>query len=152
VIWGQVLAIRGGGWLVIRVGTDLKSVPAMKRYLEEYIRKDLQRKIILLTGPRQTGKTTLAKMLSHNFDYFNYDNAEHRLGLMEKSWDRSRELVIFDELHKLKNWKSWLKGIYDTEKIPPPLLSWEAPSSMSIKKLEIPWREGFLSSDSIPSI
>jgi predicted AAA+ superfamily ATPase len=103
VIWGQVLAIRGGGWLVIRVGTDLKSVPAMKRYLEEYIRKDLQRKIILLTGPRQTGKTTLAKMLSHNFDYFNYDNAEHRLGLMEKSWDRSRELVIFDELHKLKN-------------------------------------------------
>ncbi len=37
---------------------------AMKRYLEEYIRKDLQRKIILLTGPRQTGKTTLAKILS----------------------------------------------------------------------------------------
>jgi DNA helicase TIP49 (TBP-interacting protein) len=49
----------------------------MKRYLEEYIRKDLKRKIILLTGPRQTGKTTLAKMLSHHFDYFNYDNAEH---------------------------------------------------------------------------
>jgi predicted AAA+ superfamily ATPase len=41
---------------------------------------------------------------------------------MEKSWDRSRELVIFDELHKLKNWKSWLKGIYDTEKIPPSLV------------------------------
>jgi len=41
----------------------------MKRYLEKYIQKDLKRKIVLLTGPRQTGKTTLAKMLSHHFDY-----------------------------------------------------------------------------------
>lgn len=94
----------------------------MKRYLEKYIQKDLKRKIVLLTGPRQTGKTTLAKMLSHHFDYFNYDDAEHRLSLMEKSWDRSKDLVIFDELHKLKNWKSWLKGIYDTEKIPPSII------------------------------
>jgi uncharacterized protein len=94
----------------------------MKRYLEKYIRKDLKRKIILLTGPRQTGKTTLSKMLDTSFDYFKYDNAEHRLSLMEKSWDRSRPLVIFDELHKMKNWKSWLKGIYDTEKIPPSLV------------------------------
>lgn len=95
---------------------------AMKRYLEKYIRKDLKRKIILLTGPRQTGKTTLSKMFSKSYDYFNYDNAEHRLGLMEKSWDRSKDLIIFDELHKLKNWKSWLKGIYDTEKIPPAIM------------------------------
>lgn len=94
----------------------------MKRYLEKYIQKDLKRKIILITGPRQTGKTTLSKMLKGTYDYFNYDNAEDRLGLLEKSWDRSRELVIFDELHKLNNWKSWLKGIYDTERIPPAIV------------------------------
>jgi len=94
----------------------------MKWYLEKYIQSDLKRKIVLLTGPRQTGKTTLAKMLKTDFDYFNYDNAEHRLSLLKKSWNRSRELVIFDELHKMKNWKSWLKGIYDTEKIPPSLI------------------------------
>ena len=42
---------------------------------------------------------------------------------MEKSWDRApKPLVIFDELHKMKNWKSWLKGIYDTETIPPSLI------------------------------
>ncbi|MFO7715975.1 ATP-binding protein [Desulfosarcina sp.] len=91
----------------------------MERYLQTPILTDLPRKIVLLTGPRQSGKTTLAKMLSDDFDYLNFDNPEHRLGLMDRSWDRSRQLVIFDELHKLKNWKSWLKGIYDTEKIPP---------------------------------
>jgi len=94
----------------------------MKRYLEKYIQSDLKRKIVLLTGPRQTGKTTLARMLTADFDYFNYDNAEQRISLLEKSWDRSRKLVIFDELHKMKNWKSWLKGIYDTEKIPSSLI------------------------------
>jgi len=94
----------------------------MKRYLTKYIKEDLDKKIILLTGPRQTGKTTLSKMLGDDFDYFNYDNVDDRLGLKEGSWDRSKPLVIFDELHKLKNWKSWLKGIYDKEGIPPSLL------------------------------
>jgi len=94
----------------------------MKRYLTKYIQKDLDKKIILLTGPRQTGKTTLSKMTNEDFDYFNFDSIDDRLSLTEKSWDRSRELIIFDELHKLKGWKSWLKGIYDTEGIPPSLL------------------------------
>jgi uncharacterized protein len=94
----------------------------MKRYITKYIQEDLYKKIILLTGPRQTGKTTLSKMLGNDFDYFNYDNVDDRLGLQERSWDRSKSLVIFDELHKLKNWKSWLKGIYDKEGIPPSIL------------------------------
>ena len=94
----------------------------MKRYLTKYIQEDLTTKIILLTGPRQTGKTTLSKMLKSDYDYFNFDNLEDRLRLQEKSWDRSKDLIIFDELHKLKNWKSWLKGVYDTEGIPPSLL------------------------------
>jgi len=61
-------------------------------------------------------------MLTPNYDYFNFDNLDDRLALKKKTWDRSKELVIFDELHKLKNWKSWLKGIYDTEGITPPIL------------------------------
>jgi len=94
----------------------------MNRYLEKYILEDLPSKIVLLTGPRQTGKTTLSKMLISNYDYLNFDNPEHRLSLLERSWDRSKKIVIFDELHKLKNWKSWLKGIYDTECFPPSIL------------------------------
>ncbi len=73
-------------------------------------------------GPRQCGKTTLAKQLYTDFDYFNYDAAEDRLALKEKSWDRQKKLIIFDELHKMDNWKRWLKGIYDTEGIPPEYL------------------------------
>ena len=75
----------------------------MKRVLINNIRTDLVKKIVLVSGPRQAGKTTLAKMIDPSFDYFNYDSAEHRLALMEKSWDRAKSLVIFDELHKLRN-------------------------------------------------
>lgn len=94
----------------------------MNRYLTENIRNDLADKIILITGPRQSGKTTLSRMLVDSFDYFNFDNPQHRISLLDRSWDRKKTLIIFDELHKLKNWKSWIKGVYDTEGIPPSLV------------------------------
>ena len=76
----------------------------------------------MLTGPRQCGKTTLSRMLHPDNQYLNYDFAEHRLLLNEKSWDRQKALVIFDELHKMDGWKGWLKGIYDVEGMPPAIL------------------------------
>lgn len=94
----------------------------MKRYIQSYIEKDLPKKIILVTGPRQCGKTTLSKQLDPSFDYFNYDAAAHRLALKELSWDRQKKLIIFDELHKMKGWKRWLKGIYDTEGVSPHII------------------------------
>lgn len=90
-----------------------------QRSLTSCTQRDLKRKIVLLSGPRQSGKTTLAKMLQNDFDYLNYDFSEHRLLLSEKSWDRGCALIIFDELHKMDNWKSWLKGIFDVEGILP---------------------------------
>lgn len=94
----------------------------MKRSLTSHIKEDLNNKIVFLTGPRQTGKTTLSKMLFKNYEYCNHDLAEHRVALTEKSWDRKKDLIIFDELHKKKNWKAWIKGIYDTEGARPRLL------------------------------
>ncbi len=94
----------------------------MERYLKNALLADIQEKIILLTGPRQCGKTTLSQMLIDDYQCFNYDLADHRLLVAEKSWDRDKSLIIFDELHKMDRWKSWLKGIYDVEGIPPALL------------------------------
>jgi predicted AAA+ superfamily ATPase len=94
----------------------------MKRYLEEALVEDIRQKIVLLTGPRQCGKTTLSLMLCDDHQYLNYDLAEHRLLVAEKSWDREKSLIILDELHKMDKWKSWLKGIYDVEGIPPGIL------------------------------
>lgn len=76
----------------------------------------------MILGPRQAGKTTLAKMLAQRYDYFNYDNDGHRVALRKKDWDRKKELVIFDELHKMKGWKSWLKGIFDVEGTSPGII------------------------------
>lgn len=102
-------------------GIDVR-IAGMQRNLQNLIIQDLPHKIVLLTGPRQCGKTVLAKQLRIHFDYLNYDSAEDRVALIKKSWDRQKNLIIFDELHKMKQWKRWLKGIYDTEGIPPELL------------------------------
>lgn len=94
----------------------------MRRYLENPIKKDLQEKIVILSGPRQVGKTTLSRQLVPAYAYFNYDSSADRRAIKNEEWPRDTQLIIFDELHKMKNWKSWIKGIYDTEGIPPGLL------------------------------
>jgi predicted AAA+ superfamily ATPase len=94
----------------------------MNRWLENLVKDDLKEKIVFITGPRQVGKTTVSKSLFTDFDYLNYDSGENRDILLNKLWNRKAKLIIFDELHKMKKWKSWLKGVYDTEGIKPFLL------------------------------
>lgn len=94
----------------------------MERYLQAAIAADLRDKIVLVSGPRQCGKTTLSRNLHPDHQYLNHDLAEHRLLLQGKSWDRRSPLVVFDELHKMRDWKVWLKGIYDVEGLPPAIL------------------------------
>jgi predicted AAA+ superfamily ATPase len=97
----------------------------MERLQKKIIKKDLEKKMVFLTGPRQVGKTTLAKSLSSiwsNLEYLNWDAEKDRKIMLRQEWNRKANLVILDEFHKLKNWKSRIKGVYDTEEIPPRLL------------------------------
>ena len=94
----------------------------MKRYLQDTIREDSDSKIILISGARQCGKTTLSKNLFSTFSYLNYDLSEDREALAKKYWRRDVEGVIFDELHKMREWKRWIKGVYDTEGLMPRLI------------------------------
>jgi predicted AAA+ superfamily ATPase len=45
--------------------------------------------------------------------YFNADAAVHRRALREEALPESAKLWVFDELHKVRGWRRWLKGVYD---------------------------------------
>jgi predicted AAA+ superfamily ATPase len=85
------------------------------RYITAAIQQDLQKKMVFIGGPRQVGKTTLAKKLlsTTNGRYFNWDYDQDRHNILEHKWSHNDDLLIFDELHKFPRWKSWIKGVYD---------------------------------------
>ena len=78
----------------------------MKRYLDQQIANDLNKKLVILTGPRQVGKTTLSRQLltdRDSFQYLNWDISGDRRILQEGSWSQQVPLLIFDEIHKLND-------------------------------------------------
>ncbi|MBK8741069.1 MAG: ATP-binding protein [Betaproteobacteria bacterium] len=88
----------------------------MKRYLDELVLGDLATKAVVLTGPRQVGKTTLSKQLMSSFgsaQYLNWDVLPDRVVLQRQSWNPVAGLLVMDEIHKMSNWKGWLKGVAD---------------------------------------
>lgn len=87
------------------------------RYIERYILEDLKKKMVFVGGPRQVGKTTLAKaILDKDYPdgrYLNWDYDDDRQDILQKKWSSKDSLLVFDELHKFPRWKRWIKGIYD---------------------------------------
>lgn len=87
------------------------------------------RQMIFLAGPRQVGKTTLSKQCvvdQYVYQYLNWDTIDHRelilagsAKLLEQfspnvlSDNRRPPVILFDELHKYKDWKNLLKGYFD---------------------------------------
>lgn len=90
----------------------------MQRIQKQKILKDLDTKMVFIVGPRQAGKTWLAKDIAQDFNhplYLNYDDSTHRKQIINRDWLESTDLLILDELHKLDQWKNYLKGLYDTK-------------------------------------
>lgn len=89
----------------------------MERYLFDLVYNDLGKKMVFMTGPRQVGKTYLAKQIQKKFPnsvYLNYDDIDDAMIIKKRIWPQNSPLVIFDEIHKMKGWKNYLKGTYDT--------------------------------------
>lgn len=90
------------------------------RYLSKFIADDLKTKMVFVGGARQVGKTTLAKEilapLFGSSEYYNWDFTADRKRLKNLEFPGEPSLLILDEIHKLRGWKRFLKGIYDTQK------------------------------------
>jgi predicted AAA+ superfamily ATPase len=99
----------------------------MQRIYETHVLKHLEEndEMLFLTGPRQSGKTTISLHVAKKFAeslYLNWDIVEDRqvilsghnflekLGIGETL---RKPLIIFDEIHKYSSWKPYLKGFYD---------------------------------------
>lgn len=93
------------------------------RYLTPFLKNDLLRKALLLTGPRQVGKSTLCKsLMDADGVCFNWDILRDQKMIRNQSWPKDSSLVVLDEIHKFKKWKNYLKGIIDEYGNRPPLI------------------------------
>jgi len=90
------------------------------RYLTSAIKADLKEKIVLLSGPRQVGKTTLALHLLKGDEthpaYFNWDYDDDQKKILQGEFPPGQKLLVLDEIHKYRRWRNWLKGLYDKTK------------------------------------
>lgn len=87
---------------------------ALTRYLVPLVRQDLAKKMVFVAGPRQVGKTTMAKRLPGGAaGYLNWDVAEHRERILRRELPATK-LWVFDELHKYRTWRNFLKGLFDS--------------------------------------
>ena len=90
------------------------------RYLARSLAEDAlaKRKIAFVSGPRQVGKSTMARsLLTSDENYFLYDDPDFR-----RRWAKSAAHalegrapgpVVLDEIHKDRKWKTKLKGLFD---------------------------------------
>jgi predicted AAA+ superfamily ATPase len=90
----------------------------MERAQTPYILRDLKKKMVFLIGPRQVGKTWLAKKIAEQYKnplYLNYDRFEDREMIKKEGWPDKTDLLILDEIHKMPEWKNYVKGVFDTK-------------------------------------
>lgn len=93
----------------------------LARLLHDQIVSDLADKMVLMSGPRQSGKTTLARaMLDERHRpsaarYLSWDDDDARTRILSRQFPTDG-LVVFDELHKFSRWRTFLKGLYDARR------------------------------------
>ena len=102
----------------------MRTMENVKRLYENIIGEHLGmfRQMVFLSGPRQVGKTTIAKTFASN--YLNWEEKETRLLILKGAkavgkslaLDEGRDsgkVLVFDEIHRYQKWKTFLKGFFD---------------------------------------
>lgn len=90
---------------------EREQTPIILKALQNY-------KIVSLLGPRQSGKTTLSKMVGKNFDYFNMEDLSFRSRLSEDPKGFFLNLkndVIIDEVQEWPEVLSYIQLFTDDE-------------------------------------
>ena len=114
---------------ILVVFADLWLDEAMKRIYEALLQEHFsnERQMAFVAGPRQVGKTTLMKELCGAGDCtFNWDRSDDRrkilkgsdfvveaCGVSDLAESAAHPLIAFDEIHKFRQWKNFLKGVFD---------------------------------------
>jgi predicted AAA+ superfamily ATPase len=89
------------------------------RYIESTVSADLERKMVFVGGPRQSGKTTMAKHLCEEKGadigkrYLSWDAAEDREDIIRERFPAESGPLVLDEIHKFSRWRQIVKGLYD---------------------------------------
>ena len=84
-----------------------------RRYLRERVEADIAGKMAFIAGPRQVGKTTLGLSLpGARSGYLNWDIPDHRGRILRRELPPGA-FWFFDEIHKYRAWRNFLKGLYD---------------------------------------
>lgn len=84
------------------------------RYLFKNLKEDLLKKMVFIGGPRQVGKTTLAReFILNSNQYLSWDDLEDRNKIKKHQIDPNLGTVILDEIHKYSRWRMLVKGLFD---------------------------------------
>ncbi len=87
--------------------------PPPQRYLQAWVADDLTSKMVFIGGPRQVGKTSLARALLPTPECeLNYDIAPQRQAILKRELPPG-DFWFFDEIHKFRGWRNYLKGLFD---------------------------------------
>lgn len=88
------------------------------RYLKQNIKSSLVDKMVFIGGPRQVGKTTMSLLFLNpskisNPGYLNWDRVSDKSMILKDQLPLNLKILVLDEIHKYRNWRNLIKGLYD---------------------------------------
>lgn len=114
-------------WTILRHSVKWSFMENRPRLYETVLARHFaeHRQMALVAGPRQVGKTTVCRALAGAGRVLNWDNADDRTAILGGPGVTAGRLgldllharapiVAFDELHRFRRWKTFLKGFFDT--------------------------------------